>query len=465
MGTEPPSPRSLLVAPGLALLVSALFAAPAMAQDISGFGELRVQGQLGVDGNPVQVVERFRPTFTGELGERARLVATVELGLAQGRRQQAEFERIVDDAAGPLLQAAGCVWPEPGVPALGIDSIDDALTLERFYADLYLSWADLRVGRQSITWGSALMINPTDPFPELLLAEPWRPRQGLDAARAIIALPGYNDLTAVVGTNRALDAVRAAARLRLNLWETDFALVGAWRTDGGAGGDGNGIVGLDIKGTLELGYWLESAVHLGDDDPYAEIAVGVDYSFPVLENLIVSAQYYYNGAGGAGDASGGGFGGGLSGAIAGPECGCAAPTDEPTDGPTDDPMATADGADPFADVFGAAERDPFAPLLGGEHYLLAAVSLGFDLDWSGSLFWLQSLGDGTAFVVPTINYVARDWLTVSLSAQVPLDLGGDGGEFSPSDDDLRVPLPTGDTLDFDGLVPAASLTAWARASF
>lgn len=458
-------PPSSWVAAATLLMVAALSGA-ALAQDLSGFGELRVQGQLGVDGNPIQVVERFRPTFTGELGERARLVATVELGLAQGRHQQREFERIVDEAAGPFLEAAGCAWPEPGVALLNIDGIDDALTIERFYADIYLPWADLRVGRQSITWGSALMINPTDPFPELLLAEPWRPRQGLDAARAIINLPGYNDLTLVAGSNRALDAVRAAGRLRLNVAETDVALVGAWRTDGGAEGEGNGIVGLDVKGTLELGYWLESALHLGDDDLYVEVAVGLDYSFPVLENLIVSAQYYFNQGGG--DVVGGGLGGGLSGAIRGPDCGCS-PTPDGMNAAMPDAMSDGsdDTADPFAALLGgeAAARDPFAPLLGGEHYLLLAASLGFDLDWSGSLFWLQNLGDGTAFVVPTLNYVARDWLTVSLSAQVPLDLGGDGGEFSPADADLTLALPTGDTLDFTGLVPAASLTAWARASF
>lgn len=411
--------------PAACLAAWCLLAGPAQAQDLSGFGELRVQGQLGVDGPPVQVVERFRPTFTGHLGERARLETTLEVALAQGRHQEAEVRRIIEEATGLEL-------PAKKLPALNIDGVDDVLSVERLYADVYLPWADLRVGRQSITWGSALMINPTDPFPELLLAEPWRPRRGLDAARVIVALPGYNDLTAVVGTNEALDAVRAAGRLRLDVFGTDVALVGAWRSDGGAKGDGDGIVGLDVKGTLELGYWLEAALHLGDDRRFTEIAVGIDYSFPVLENLIVSAQYYRNGAGG--DARGPATlfaGGGL------PE--------------------SPDGA----------AVDPFAPLLGGEHYLLGALSLGIDLDWTSSLFWLQNLSDGTALVVPTVGYAALDWLQVSLSAQIPIDLGGDGGELAPSDDDLVVPLdPAGAvTLDFSGLVPAASLTAWARASF
>lgn len=436
-------------------------AGPAAAQDLSGFGELRMQGHIGVDGTPWQVVERFRPTFGGHIGERARLVATVELGLAQGRYQQTEVQRVIDDSPlGPLLEQAGCAWPEPGVPALHVDGIDDVLSIERFYADVYLSKVDLRVGRQSITWGSALMINPTDPFPELLLAEPWRPRRGIDAARAIIALPGYNDLTAVIATNDGIDAFRAAGRLRLDVFGTDVALVGAWRSDGGAAGDGNGIVGLDVRGTLEVGYWLESALHLGDDSRYSEIVVGVDYSFPVLESLVVSAQYYRNGADRGGAAGLGGGVIGLGPAIVGPDCGC-----DGTGGADGMP-----GADPIGGLFGApAQRDPFAPLLGGTHYALAAVSLGIDLDTSASLFWLQNLGDGTALVVPTLAYTALDWLQVSLSAQIPLDLGGDGGELSPADDDLRVEAALGGpdpvTLDFSGLVPAASLTAWARASF
>jgi hypothetical protein len=81
---------------------------------------------------------------------------------------------------------------------------------------------------------------------------------------------------------------------------------------------------------------------------------------------------------------------------------------------------------------------------------------------------LQNLNDGSGLLVPTISYNVLDWLDVAASAQVPYALDSDGGELKPRQEDLFLSAEVpGGTLsaDLSGLVPAATVTIWTRASF
>ncbi|WP_415835666.1 hypothetical protein, partial [Corallococcus soli] len=234
------SPRWLLLLGALALVP-----ATSSAQEGLGFAELRGSLFAGVDGQRFQFVERVRPSLQTPLAERVLLVATVEAGLAQGRWSQGELERLLrEQGLGTLVDSGACCGPAYANEALRIDRADDYLHVDRLYLDAYAGAVDLRVGRQALNWGSARFFNPTDPFPEVLLAEPWRPRRGVNAARALIPLGERSDVSVVMALNDALDEPRAAARLRLNHAGTDFALVGAWR------GEDRGLVGVDLRGTL-----------------------------------------------------------------------------------------------------------------------------------------------------------------------------------------------------------------------
>ena len=411
--------------------------APASAQEASGFAELRFQADVGVDGDWWSLVERLRPELKAEIVERLVIAVTVEAALTQGRRLSDEVERTLRESdLGPLLDAAGCAWPEPENDVLGISSAGDTLRVERLFLDLYLPWVDLRLGRQAIQWGSALMVNPTDPFPEVLLTEPWRFRAGVSALRATFPIGESHDVQLVAGANDTFTAARLATRVRLGFESVDLALVGAWRQEAE-----DGLVGLDLRGTLEIGYWLEAALVIDyEQSVREEIAVGIDYSFPVLETLVVSLQYYRNG-GGAVDVTplGGGLGGGALGAAA-PDC-AALP---------------------------AAEADPFAPFLRGTDYGMLAVNLGIIPELSFTALWVQSFGDGSGLVVPTLMAYPTGWLELALAAQVPFSLWGDGGELHPSDSDLQVTVATPGKpalVDLSGLAPSATLSLWTRVNF
>jgi hypothetical protein len=421
----------------LSLASALLVASTASAQEGQGFAELRASWFAGAKGRPLQLVERVRPTFSTAIGERFKLVATLEASLAEGRNPTDELERALDDAGlSPLLEAAGCTWPSPANSALHIDGASSYLAVDRLYLDHYGERFDLRLGRQALHWGSAQFFNPTDPFPEVLLTEPWRPRAGVNALRAHAAFSGLTDLTAVLAVDDAIRKGRAALRLRTNRWGVDAALVGAWR--GGSGW----MTGVDLRGTFGVGWWIEAAVHPSAGKVREELAVGVDYSFPVLEKLVLTAQYYRNGAGAAGPdpypwASR------LAGA-GGPTC--------------------ADGS-----PLGSAPADGFGPFALARDYLLASAALQILPDLSVNAAFLQNLNDGTGVAVPAASWAALDWLELSLSAQVPVATWGHGGEFKPRPGDLLLERDLGPLgayrADLSGLVPRATLTFWTRASF
>lgn len=414
-------------------LIWAALALPAgaAAQEARGFFEVRGQASVGVDGDWWQVVERLRPELEAEIVERVVIAVTVEAALAQGRDLATELERTLRCSdLGPLLEAGSCTWPSHDNEPLRISDAGDYLSVERLHLDVYLPWMDLRVGRQAVNWGSALLVNPTDPFPEVLTTEPWRYRAGVNAVRATFPIGEDHDAQLVVGGNDDLTAMRVAARGRVGFGLADLSLVGAWRQEAR-----DGFVGLDLRGTLEVGYWLEGAVFVDYDHAvHEELAVGLDYSFPLLDALVVALQYYRNGGGT-----------GAAGRIPGAEG--LAPT-------------CAAGVSPLP----ATEPDPFAPVFTGTDYGLLTVSLAAMPELTITALWLQNLGDGSGMVVPTVVAYPLGWLEVALAAQVPFTLVGEGGELHPSDEELMPALgPV--TVDLRGLAPDATFTLWTRAHF
>lgn len=420
-----------------------LYAPMLSAQEGRGFGELRVSMFPGASGEALQVVERLRPTLSTDISERVKLVATIEAALRQGRDNNVELERILRASDfGPLLTAADCQFPEPENSFLRINGAQDYLAVDRLYFDAYTDFADIRIGRQALNWGSAQFFNPTDPFPQVLLAEPWRPRQGVNALRVNMPFGERHDATAVVAANDAFTTLRAAGRVRFNWLETDWAFVAAYR-----GGQNHGLIGIDIRGTLELGYWVEAAYLIGDN-PHEEISAGLDYSFPILERAVLFAQYYRNGAGSANPASYA-RSTNLS-AFAGPTC---------MGMMTLLPLASGSTL--------AGQREPFAPFTRGRDYLIAGASLTILVDLSSTLSLVQNLNDGTGLLVPNVTYSALSWLDLSLSAQIPF-AWNHGGEFKPSRRQLQLSLdtPAGTArADLSGIVPDATVTLWSRASF
>ena len=181
-------------------MVLALSILPALTHAEGGYGEIRGNWQVGAEGEQWQLVERFRPRFTVELAERWALFSELEVALRQGRNQIDEVKRVVQGSdLGPILGECGLSVASGG-ERLSQNQSGAGLPRGRAaLCGLVSSNFDFRVGRQSIYWGSAAFLNPTDPFPEFLIAEPWRPRRGLNAGRVSIPIGDDSDLMVVLG--------------------------------------------------------------------------------------------------------------------------------------------------------------------------------------------------------------------------------------------------------------------------
>ncbi|TNE92131.1 MAG: hypothetical protein EP330_02965 [Deltaproteobacteria bacterium] len=425
-------PRLLLAA---LLLATPLASAEEPTGTASGFAELRITGSVGVEGKAFQAVERFRPTFEADLAERWVLATTIEAHLAQGRDTEEELVRVIQNSELGDLVPDG-TFPENNNERLDIDDAGDVFRVDRLYLDHYGEKVDVRIGRQALQWGSAYAVNPTDPFPQVLVTEPWAPRAGINAGRITVPFGGVHKVQAVLATDDLFTELRGAGRLTFNALQTDWSVVGWGRHTNLLSEDGvyDGLVGVDLRGTLGVGWWLEGGLRLAEEK-YGLLAVGVDYSFPVFQSFIVVGQYIYNGAG------------------------------EP-DPDNYDPLARFQMVmDPDA----ASALDPAAPFFLGQHYAMLVVNAGLTQDLSFTLASFQNLEDGSGFAVPTVGVRPNGWWEVSLSAQLPYRLAGPG-EFSPADEDLVLsvePLPgVGPyTADFSGIYPDATFILWTRASF
>ncbi len=436
--------------------MSCLLASTAAAQSVEGFTEIRVSSNLGVDGTPWNLVERARPTFETELGsDRLMLQWTLETALVQGRQSQKVLEQALNASdLGPFFDLAGCEWPTGTHQHLAISNNPDLLSLERVYVDWYHPNFDLRVGRQPLNWGSAQFTNPTDPYPQVLLTEPWKPRQGVNAARLTVPIgDGLNQIQAVVGTDNRFQKVRAAARGTVNVAQTDFSVISAYRQE-----SDELLTGIDIRGNAVVGFWFEGSVHArklfirGDGvDVSEELAMGIDYSFPIFQNFVVGAQYYRNGAG-ATDPSEYDFASRASQGVEAPQC---------------DQELGPDS--PFGD--GSGTVDPFAPFFSAQNYGLVSVNAVLTTEFSLSTAMLQNFDDGTGTLIPTLTLSPFGSTQIALSGQIPYKFWGEGGEFKPNPADLALSMPSplvvGEAIDVDlsGLVPDATLTLWTRTSF
>lgn len=422
-------------------VVLALLTSPSQAQD-HGFAEVRAGAYAGVEGRPWRVTWTARPSFHLDVGESFSLSATPLAEVVMGRSDQGVLQDLLDGSDyADLFDLADCGWADANDGLFRpIRSSSDWLSVERLHADLHTGPVDVRVGRQAIQWGSSLFVRPTDPFPQVLLLSPWAQREGVNAAKVTTTAERV-EVQAVGGLDDSLRKYRAAGRLALHLEPLDAALAAAWRQDAQ-----NGFVGVDLRGSAVVGWWAEGSIHLGtEQSPYEELALGVDYSFPVLSGLVFGVQYYRNGAGAttprAYDLTG------YAGEVVGPEC------------------STAEATRTFA----IGDGKTFEPFFAGRDYIQAQAQLDFGRGFLLRAGLVQNARDGSGVGVPWLTWRPGGRFEWSAAAQLPYHLWGKEGEFWPSPEMLvyTSPSPVGGTLavDLDPLVASVSITSWIRVWF
>lgn len=169
------------------------------------------------------------------------------------------------------------------------DTLYGGHSLYRAYVDFSLPEVSLRVGRQRIAWGTAMLWNPMDilnPFNPIQLER--LERQGIDAALADWDYDALSRVSLVYA--RQQGGPSSAVRWRSNLKGFDLSLMaGRFR--------GDAIGGFDFAGQLgEIGVRGEiTRTRSGRDGRFTQAVVGADYTFS--NTLSLNLELYYNGQG------------------------------------------------------------------------------------------------------------------------------------------------------------------------
>jgi hypothetical protein len=183
------------------------------------------------------------------------------------------------------------VYPGPGRD-VGTCSLTQ--NIDRAWVEWSVGAADLTLGRQTIAFGSARVVNPTDmlaPFSYTALDK--EERVGVDAVRARYALGAYSELDAgaVFGDDFRQDASAYYLRAQTYGQGMDASLVALrFRR--------HMLAGVDIARSVGgAGTWVEAAYTVPVDDApdYARVSAGADYS--PLPAVYAFGEYHFNTAG------------------------------------------------------------------------------------------------------------------------------------------------------------------------
>lgn len=399
--------------------------------ELSGYAETRHQVFFGLasslgDLSPVfpdgfhpderyGAVERLRPTLKLHLGESATLVSTAEARTAHGFYDTRQ------------------------------DEIADVVSIERLYVTASSDAWDHTAGKLNLTWGSGLLLNPTDLFNDKNPADLQAERPGLWAVKSLWAANDHTNLTFAAATPETpCCAPKLIGRFDTTLGQTDLAVEAAWDTDAEAA-----VFGVDVRSEITLGLWLEAATTIPKAAPDAattSFELGVDDSWDILQTLYVAVEYMYQ------------------------QDGLSAPGEQ-FQASSFSPDALA-GTTPEALV---AERFRERRLFMGKHYGVALVRLEISNDWRAQVLNVTNLNDHTGLVVPQVNFLPADAFTLTLGAQ--LTYGPQGGEYTmtlPELTDTQAKLlpvvsPTlGPALvanQGERVSPEASVFFWGRYAF
>lgn len=373
-----------------------------------------------------QTVERLRPSLAWALHPQITWNMTGDISLWQGRDQEQEWlvtmRNPIEASIPPDINGTtqtleslnqNCEWNlsfhTPPIQTLGF--------VDRMFFDIHLGPVDIRIGRQALTWGTAMFINPTDIVPQILVQNPWQERTGLDAIRAQYSQTrenGHEWQLQLVGTTDTI-----AASIGYYTPSLDLAWVGFQRED-------HRMMGINVRGDHVVGWWGEFAHHTKQQS-HVEVNLGIDYTIPFLDGIWTSTQLFHD----------------SSGAI--PELYAWRSRDFG--------FSLAD-CPPF-NIEGYQPQEPTRQTLG-QWYNISGYRLYFLENWNISSFLFTNLADHTGVHTHMLQW-RGEWLEGNIGIQSRF---GSEGEFSPPS--LHTTLWG---YDFRDIIPQWRVLSWLRIQY
>ena len=243
-----------------------------------------------------QSVQRIRPQVTLDLSKHLSIHTTLDLSLWQGRAETNEIIELiqypVEASVPPSLDGSSwtfaqineeCGWELYDDPSMvSIQSFFD-----RLHLDLQWNQLDVRLGRQALSWGSALFINPSDPVPQTLVETPWQERTGVDALYMSHPLFFEGNPWGALNLFGSIDQLAGQLSFFLPAWEGSIIAIAEESGQRWA---------FNISGDHIVGWWGEVAWHQ-EESPYLKANIGLDYTFPILDGMWVFSQLIHDGSG------------------------------------------------------------------------------------------------------------------------------------------------------------------------
>lgn len=270
---------------------------------------------------------------------------------------------------------------------------EEHLVWQHRFDRLQVGWrptgaVELSAGRQAVSWGTTLFLNPADPFIPFNPADPFREfRAGVDAARLRVYPSPLSEIDVVVRPTTTAVGTELTALAR------GLTTIGNWELSGWGGslyGDTAGAFGA----AGSLGRWAvrgEGVVRGIDDAVVFRGTIGIDRQLQILRrDLYVVLEYQH------------------------------------------DRLAAADAAE----YLKLLQSDPFRRgelQVLGRHESVLQVSYQVHPLWSVGGLWLVNMIDGSSLVSPSVAYSAGN--DASISGALFLGLGD-------SEPTLARPLPS-----------------------
>lgn len=157
---------------------------------------------------------------------------------------------------------------------------------------LWLGSENLRitVGKQRLYWGVARVFKPLDIFNPTNFYEPGYERPGSNAILGYVSLGSLTSIRGIVIPRFNVKQSIGGLRFGSNLYRNDIGLNVMHQPR-----PQKTILGAEVTGELELGYWSEFSYTWDNTANYSKVSVGVDYTFPL--QVYSMLEYFFDGSG------------------------------------------------------------------------------------------------------------------------------------------------------------------------
>lgn len=261
----------------------------------------------------------------------------------------------------------------------------NSIVLDRALVKLYLKYVDFFIGRQTIGWGTGYAFNPTDVWNKKNPADPNAPKVGVNALRAEIPLGNLSSLSIVASAGTDVKRSSGGLRFKSNLGGYDYSLsfTRSYSPDAFLLGLPERIIlGADFSGEIKgIGVFGEAAAvnpkfegkrYTNFDSIYFQTDIGFYYTFE--NGLYIIAEYYFNQLG----------------------------AKDKKDYNLKHLLYLLNG-----DMSGM-----------GRHYGFGGITKEFLRYWKVELFALGNLTDRSVMVLPSVEYMHNENLSIKLGASV-----------------------------------------------